>query len=158
MGRKHTFMDEAFRGRDYDPEDEGKFSRGVVFVIMAFSPDMDSAYSAIREACTALGLRARRVDDGPGSGIILREITEGIEDAEFIVCDLTHERPNVYYELGYAHGVGNESREILLIARAGATLHFDIAPLRVRYYESTEHLREIAQHNLGEMIRLTRRE
>ena len=37
----------------------------------------------------------------------LDDISELILKAEFIVCDLTLERPNVYYELGYAHGAGN---------------------------------------------------
>ena len=76
-----------------------------------------------------------------------------IERAEFIICDLTNERPNVYYELGYAHGVGNEGADILLIAKEGTTLHFDIGPLRVQYYSSTEHLRTIISANLKQMIR-----
>jgi hypothetical protein len=62
-----------------------------------------------------------------GSGFIIREITESIERAEFLVFDLSYERPNVYYELGYAHGVGNEAPEILLIAREGTSVHFDSA-------------------------------
>ena len=73
-----------------------------------------------------------------------------------ITGDLTGERPNVYYELGYAHGVGNEGQDILLIAKKGSDIHFDIAPLRVPYYRSTEHLRKILRESLPEMIRMTR--
>ena len=58
------------------------------------------------------------------SGLVIREITDHIERSEFIVCDLTNERPNVYYELGYAHGVGNEAMDILLIAREEKELFF----------------------------------
>jgi hypothetical protein len=149
-------MDEAFRGPDFDPDDEGEFTPGLVFVIMPFSPDMDELYQAIRDECPKLGLHARRADDRVGSGIILREIAELIENAEFLIVDLTHERPNVYYELGYAHGVGNESIDILLIAQEGTSLHFDIAPLRVRYYKSVADLRETVRRELQEMIRVSR--
>ncbi|MFM8309123.1 MAG: hypothetical protein ACKN87_19310, partial [Microcystis aeruginosa] len=99
----------------------------------------------------------KRVDENSGSGLIIREITDLIERSEFIVCDLTNERPNVYYELGYAHGVGNEAMDILLIAKEGAVLHFDIAPLRVQYYSSSEHLRSIISSNLKAMIKATRK-
>jgi hypothetical protein len=101
--------------------------------------------------------KARRVDENIGSGFVIREVAGLIERAEFIVCDLTNERPNVYYELGYAHGVGNEAMDILLIAKEGTALHFDIAPLRVQYYSSTEHLRAIVSSGLKAMITATRR-
>ena len=88
---------------------------------------------------------------------MLSEITELIEDAEFIICDFTRERPNVYYELGYAHGAGNEGLDILLVAKEGTTLHFDVAPLRVRYYSSPEQLRGIVSTQLTAMVSNTRR-
>src|SRR5215210_9601270 len=149
MGRKHTFMDSEFGGDDYDPNDEGDFERGLVFVIMPFKgQDMNDTYAAVKDECKKLRLHAKRVDENVGSGFVIREITDLIERAEFIVCDLTNERPNVYYELGYAHGVGNEGADILLIAREGTSLHFDIAPLRVQYYSSTENLRTIVSSSL----------
>ena|SRR5205085_1673746 len=152
-------MDREFRGRDYDPDDEGEFTRNLVFVVMPFTgQDMTDIYATIRDECSRLGLLAKRADESVGSGIVIREITELIEQAEFIICDLTYERPNVYYELGYAHGVGNEARDILLIAKEGTSLHFDIAPLRVNYYRSNDHLCSILSANLKEMIRLTRRQ
>ena len=157
MGRQHTFMDREFGRSDYDPDDRGTFERGLVFVIMPFtSPDAAATYDVIREECARLDLRAKRVDDTGGSGFVIKDTTSLIERAEFIICDLTAERPNVYYELGYAHGVGNEPDEILLIARAGTNLHFDIAPLRVWYFADTSELRQILAREVSRMIRATR--
>jgi hypothetical protein len=81
---------------------------------------------------------------------------QSIRDAEFLICDLTHERPNVYYELGFAHGVGNEFNDILLIAREGTQLHFDVMPMRVQYYNSMDSLRVILARSLPEMMQNTR--
>lgn len=158
MGRDHTFMDREFGRPDYDPDDQGEFDRGLVFVIMPFrGQEMADAYAAIKDECKKLKLRPTRVDENTGSGLVIREITDLIERSEFIICDLTNERPNVYYELGYAHGVGNEAEDILLIAREGTVLHFDIAPFRVQYYSSSEHLRAIVSSSLKNMIRITRK-
>jgi hypothetical protein len=158
MGRDHTFMDREFGRSDYDPDDKGTFESGLVFVMMPFvSEDSNQVYVAIRDACARKGLRAERVDDSGGSGFIIREVTECIERAEFIVCDLSHERPNVYYELGYAHGVGNEPDDILLIARAGTKLHFDIAPLRAHYFDDLAELEILVEAQMSRMIHVTRR-
>ncbi len=158
MGRRHSFMDREFGKSNYDPNDEGDFEQGLVFVIMSFrGQEMTDVYSAIKDECAKLGLHAVRVDENVGSGFIIREIIDLIERAEFIICDLTNERPNVYYELGYAHGVGNESTDILLTAKKDTVLHFDIAPLRVQYYSSTEHLRRVVSSNLRTMMEITRR-
>jgi len=158
MGRQHTFMDREFGRPNYDPNDAGEFQPNLVFVIMPFQGDeMTEIYSTIKAECFKLGLTAKRADENVGSGFVLREITELIEDAEFIICDLSHERPNVYYELGYAHGIGNEGSELLLIAKEGTILHFDIAPLRVQYYGSLKELASIVFTNLEKMIRTTRR-
>jgi len=155
----YTFMDEEFRRPDYDPYDHGSFERNLVFVAMPFHGDeMNEVYSAIKDECQKLGFRTRRVDESVGAGFIIKEITDLIERSEFLIFDLTHERPNVYYELGYAHGVGNEPLDILLIAKKGTTIHFDIAPLRIQFYKTTEHLRSIVVSSLKEMIRKTRGE
>jgi len=157
MGRKHTFMDRAFGRADYDPNDRGQFVPNLVFVMMSFvSENSCDVYVAIKDECRELDLVARRVDDNLGSGIIISEITSLIESAEFIVCDLSGERPNVYYELGYAHGVGNEPEDVLLLAKDGTNVHFDVSPFRVQHYQAAEDLRKIVSSNLTEMIRVTR--
>jgi hypothetical protein len=45
---------------------------------------MADAYSAIKDECKKIELSAKRVDENVGSGIIVREITDFIERAEFI--------------------------------------------------------------------------
>jgi hypothetical protein len=128
-----------------------------VFLIMSFQGEgMGEVLAVVKHECDTLGLKATRVDDAVGSGFVIKQIGELIERAEIIVCDLTYERPNVYYELGYAHGVGNGGDNVLLIAREGTTLHFDIGPLRVNLYSSLKSLRAILQRNLPEMHRLAR--
>lgn len=154
--REHSFMDSEFNDSDYDPYDQGQFERNLVFIVMPFSEDMNQEFRILCEACESLGLRTHQADESSGSGFVLREITKFIERAEFIIFDLTHERPNVYYELGYAHGVGNEAFDILLLAKEGTKLHFDIAPLRVNYYKDSDSLREIVISNLKQMIKMTR--
>jgi hypothetical protein len=158
MGRRTTFYDEQFRGDEWNANDPGEFERDLVFVGMPFAhEDMLEVYPAIKAECAKLGLNCVRADDSIGSGFVIRQITSLIERAEFLVIDLTHERPNVYYELGYAHGVGNESNDILLLARRESTLHFDVAPLRVQYYGNEMELRNIVSESMKRMIAATRR-
>ena len=128
------------------------FVKGLVFVAMSFQgTESDNAFSAIREECKSLGLQPRRVDEIASSGIIILDTIKLIEDAEFIIFDLSRGRPNVYYELGYAHGVGNSPENILLVAKKGTRIHFNIFQLRVFFYSSTEDLRKIVREKLKTM-------
>jgi hypothetical protein len=126
--------------------------RNLVFVIMPFERDTDDVYAAIKDECAALQLDAKRVDEQVGSHFVMKRLGSLIESAELIICDLTHERPNVYYELGYAHGVGNNGDNILLIAKAGTRLHFDIGQLGVLLYSSTDDLRGLLSKQLKAIL------
>src|SRR5262245_49091556 len=69
-----------------------------VFVIMSFEgKGMGQVHVAIKEECRKLQLEAKRADDYKGSHVVMAKIAEEIEKAELIICDLTYERPNVYY-------------------------------------------------------------
>lgn len=156
MGRDSTFFDQQQRTQRWNPDDRGTFVRNTVFVGMGFDPELNEVFDTIKAACGSLGLSARRVDQSTGSGIVHLEIKDAIEAAEFCIFDLSKDRPNVYYELGYAHGVGNESNDILLVARQGTMLHYDVMPLRVNFYSDGASLRKIVEHNLSAMIAATR--
>jgi hypothetical protein len=95
----------------------------LVFVIASFAEDMEPAFEAVEAAAKAVDLDAYRVRDIPGDYRITDTILSEIERARFVVADLTHERPNVYFELGYARGLG---KRVITIKRAGARAHFDV--------------------------------
>ena len=152
--RPHSFHNATFRNGNYHPKNEHSFSSKRVFVAMPLKGEgTDEVYNAIEDECRRLSLVPSRVVDNTGSGLIIKEIAESIEIAEFIIFDLTYERPSVYYELGYAHGIGNESNDILLVAKQGTEIRFDIAQRRIAFYTSTEELRSIVRRNLTAMLK-----
>ncbi len=107
---------------------------GLVFVISPFAPEMDAIYLAISGAAEAVGLRAERVKDVKGDYRITDQIMAMINRARLIVADLTHERPNVYFELGYARGLG---KKVITILRAGTVAHFDVRDwTHLEYFDS----------------------
>jgi hypothetical protein len=95
----------------------------LVFMLSAFTPDMDPAYHAVAAAATEVGLRAERVKDVKGDFRITEQILDMIKRARLIVADLTKDRPNVYFELGYARGIG---KKVITILRSGSQPHFDV--------------------------------
>lgn len=95
----------------------------LIFVITAFRDDLDPIFEGIEAAGRAVGLDVKRVKDVPGDYRITDQLICMIHEARLIVADLTHERPNVYFELGYARGLG---KTIVTIAREGTPIHFDI--------------------------------
>ena len=130
-----------------------QFRSNQAFALMRIG-DQESVeiYQVIQRVCAANGLKVARADENVGSDVILREIVKSIVESEFLIFDLSHERPNVYFELGYAFGIGNRADNVLLIAREGAHIHFDVGLLRVHTYRSTVHLEEVLSCCLTPMI------
>jgi nucleoside 2-deoxyribosyltransferase len=61
-----------------------------------------------------------------------------INESEFVVVDLSYARPNVYYEAGYAQGLGKTP---VYLAREGTEIPFDLQDYPVIYYPSMRVLR-----------------
>lgn len=133
-------------------DNPGWFTPNLVFVIMSFDEGMRGVYTCIKQECIKLGLEVKRADEIAGSVLVTNEVREYLTQAEFIICDLTGERHNVYYELGLAHGVGNAPLDIFLIAKEGTKLHFNIAAFRVRYYRTTRDLRKLISTDFENMV------
>jgi hypothetical protein len=95
----------------------------MVFVVASFAPGMEPAFAAVDAAARAVGLRAERVKDVPGDYRITDRILASIRRAALVVVDLTDERPNVYFELGFARGLG---KTVITILREGTKAHFDV--------------------------------
>jgi nucleoside 2-deoxyribosyltransferase len=114
-----------------------KIDPDLVFVIMSFSSDMEPIFDGIKAAGEHNKLRVERVKDVKGDYRITDKVFEMMHKARFIVADLTHERPNVYFELGFARGIG---KTILTIAREGAKLHFDVKDWKCNFYTDSRVL------------------
>jgi hypothetical protein len=122
----------------------------LVFVIISFSPDMEPIFEGIQGAGDHHGLRVERVKDVIGDYRITDKVIEMIHQARLIVADLTHERPNVYFELGFARGLG---KTVITTAREDTKLHFDVKDWTCTFYNDSRvlerHLRERFAFELG---------
>lgn len=96
-----------------DIKRRGKDSRQC-FVAMWFTPDMNVVYEeAIKPAIeykeegeTEPRFRAIKIDNVEHINDINDEIIAAIRRSRFIVCDLTGYRGGVYFEAGFANGLG----------------------------------------------------
>ncbi len=88
------------------------------FVIMRIgNSEMDAVYcDAIAPAIIDAGLIPNRVDRDNEGDVLHSEIVRFIRESDIVVADLTGERPNVYYEVGYALGLGKQ-RHLVIAAR-----------------------------------------
>jgi len=77
------------------------------FVAMSFSPELKPAWqNGFYQGLKAAGYRPYRVDaESHIDRIDMRIITE-IKNSRFLVADVTEQRPGVYFEAGYAIGLG----------------------------------------------------
>jgi hypothetical protein len=119
------------------------------FAIMAFSPEdpfLVDTYAAIRRACHAFNIRVDRVDEAEFTGDITEKVLASIDLAGVVVADLTHERPNVYYEVGFAHARG---RPVILVARAGTAVHFDLRGKKIHFFKNATELETMLTATIG---------
>ena len=78
-----------------------------VFVAMSFSADLKLAWEGgIKPALKKAGYRPYRVDAVPHIDRIDTKIIAEIKNSRFLVADVTKQRPGVYFEAGYALGLG----------------------------------------------------
>jgi hypothetical protein len=98
-----------------------------------------------REAAQRCGIHAERIDEPASTERITDRILESIQRAEFVIVDLTDGRPNVYYEAGYANGIGKTP---IYIARSGTSLEFDLKDYPVILFSSLRQLKESLEQRL----------
>lgn len=115
--------------------------KNQVFVIMKFgSKQLDSAYEGvIKPIIENYGLKVIRIDEIQDSGKITDQVLKNIAESKYVLADLSGERPNCYYETGFAHALGK--RLILTIKRTD-TIHFDLAAYRFIQWDTEAELRK----------------
>lgn len=114
---------------------------GFIMMAMGRGIEMEMIYEVVKDECERADINAVRIDEIASSGVITEEVLDMIEESEYLFVDLTHDRPNVYYELGYCHGLGKSPENIVLMAKKGTKLHFDIRNMRTIMYQDHRKLR-----------------
>lgn len=108
----------------------------VCFVVMQFTEEYNALYAeVIRPTCEQFGYKVVRADDFYTAGLIMEDITRSIRECTVVIADVTPNNPNVFYEVGFAHGIGKPT--ILLSDRKREKLPFDISGFRTLFYDNT---------------------
>jgi len=102
------------------------------FVLMPFDERYDGHYHLIKRTIETglpfLSFEVVRVDRFESTETILRRIVENIAQADLAVADLSGNNPNVFYELGLAHGL---LKHVILVGDDLRGLPFDLAGYQV---------------------------
>jgi nucleoside 2-deoxyribosyltransferase len=86
-----------------------------------------------------------RVDEIRDSGKIADQILDSISKSELVLAELSGERPNCYYEAGFAHALG---KELIFCIRETDAIHFDLAAHRFIKWGTEADLRRLLQDHL----------
>lgn len=111
-----------------------------VFVVMTFNNErLNNAYALrVRPLIEELGYNPLRIDENiHRDKAITEQILLYLEKSEIVLVDLTDERPNCYYEAGYAHAL---RKEMILTALKGSNVHFDLAGYPLIIWKDEDHL------------------
>ncbi|MBN2156490.1 MAG: hypothetical protein JW776_10640 [Candidatus Lokiarchaeota archaeon] len=108
----------------------------ICFVIMPFAGWFNDYYSSIYcPAIEAASMTPFRADNLYRPSTIVNDIWLYTQKAKIILADLSGKNPNVFYELGLAHGL---AKPAILITNSMEDVPFDLRALRVLLYDKNE--------------------
>lgn len=140
---------------ELDVTASARYQPNTAFIMMSMDKskhELIDVADAVKQVFELFDIRAVRADDIEHEDLITNRILSEIKTAEFCFSDLTGERPNVYYEVGYAHALG---RRVILYRKAGTGLHFDLAGYNCPEYEN---LRDLKEKLTKRLVHLTNRQ
>lgn len=122
------------------------------FVIMSFKPEYNQIYSqSIKPAFDKMGYKCSRVDEDYGPKNISIDIIKSIINANIVLADISEDSPNVFYELGVSHSVGNKT--ITIMSRGDDKIPFDLSHYRAIQYDNTDQGLKLLRFDISEAIK-----
>ena len=123
-----------------------------LFAVVPFSSTFDDLYIyGIRDVAERLGLFVERADEVEHSGYIVDVVHERLKSCDAVIADTSVVNPNVFYEIGFAHGVGTPT---ILACRDGAQMPFDIQSVNHIRYKNINDLNRRLEARLRALFRL----
>lgn len=147
VAKKPTFSD-FLKGLGLR-KDELEIENDLVVVLMPFNDEFIPVYKRIVAICSSVGLRCYRGDEEFVRTDILSHIIKLIVRARIVLSVIDGRNPNVFYELGIAHGI---DKKTLLISKTLKKLPFDIKVRRIILYENLEDLEKKLKLELTKIL------
>lgn len=130
-------------GWDYLEKDQSNLaSKTQAFIAMSFDKALLPVYkNAIAPTIESTGYRPYRVDATPHLERIDAKIVAEIKNSRFMVADVTQQKAGVYYEAGFAHGLGIP---VIWCVRYDEleNVHFDTRQYHHILWETEDELKE----------------
>lgn len=124
------------------------------FVAMSFDEKLNFLYEDyISKAIEDAGYKPFRVDDNPKNDYIDQEIMIQIRRSRFMVADFTQNKNGVYFEAGYARGLGIP---VIWTCKEKEDPHFDTRQIRHIFWKDDEldkfqkELQTSIEYNVGD--------
>ncbi|MBT8267074.1 MAG: hypothetical protein KJP20_11060 [Bacteroidia bacterium] len=113
------------------------------FVIMSFTDDpaLIDAYQTFKDVCSEFDppYDCKRMDEITDNKRITPAMFANIKNSAFVIVELSMERPNVYYEMGYADAL---DKPMIATAKEGTKIHFDAKDVPIIFWNSQKQLKE----------------
>lgn len=108
--------------------------------------EYDQRFEAVEKVISEAGAVAIRIDKEHALEDLVGRIKKEIRGAQFVVADLTDERPSCYFEAGFAEALGKKviyvaSKQSVAKPGTKTVIHFDIH-MNMNYFSNHEELNE----------------
>jgi guanylate kinase len=124
---------------------------GGCFVLMPFADELRPVYEDhIVPTCKKLGITVARADQIFSTNPVMHDVREAVTSARYVIADLTHLNPNVFYEVGICHALGKDV--ILITQDRDDQIPFDLRHIRRIHYEYTPRGMQALEEALKQTI------
>ena len=111
------------------------------FIALAFDrKDVEIYYKSLSKLLQELNINPIRVDKINHNENIEKKLIESLRQCDFCIADLTYSRPSVYFEAGFAEGLG---KDVIYTSRNDHFKHKETDPegnLRIHFDVSTRNI------------------
>jgi len=114
--------------------------KGTLFIVTPDKhedPEQANVLITMRLAAMERGLQPLMAENPDSKKPINPQALDLLTTAEFVVADLTHGRPEVYFQAGFAEAFGNTP---IYVAKKGTEVAFDTGEYEVIFFKDNEQL------------------